>query len=320
MYSLVVLLSMLATSLFLRAYTGDERPRGAGRCCSGSRSPPRSTPTTGRSSSAWRWASPGSGCSSLAPRRRAPRRLRDGALGFGADRAAVPAVGADAAVPGRAHRRAVVAQARVRGPHDGGDAPAARPHGVARARGRGGRRRGRARARRARPAADGHGPRRAGGRRSWRSGRCCSPTAPRSSPRRGRCATWRSPSRPSCCSCAAGLAAARGTRAARRSGSSRSCGPTTCGRRRRATSAQVATAIAPSLSPGDVVVSTQPEQVPVLAPLPADGAALRDADRLRRRRRRHRLARRRRAAARDVAAARPPADPRRARRPAAGSC
>ena len=45
---------------------------------------------------------------------------------------------------------------------------------------------------------------------------------------------------------------------------------------------QVTTAIAPSLSPGDVVVSTQPEQVPGAAPLPAAGAALRDADGLRR--------------------------------------
>jgi len=56
MYSLVVLLSMLATSLYLRTYAVDERPAR--------RWPSRCTPTTGRcssgrrcSSSGWRWCS-----------------------------------------------------------------------------------------------------------------------------------------------------------------------------------------------------------------------------------------------------------------------
>ena len=164
MYSLVVLLSMLATSLFLRAYTGDERPARRWPVLFGL------ALATALYTHNWAlflglamgiaWLA----LLALAPRRRArlaaPRRrgrLRP-------DRAAVPAVGADAALPGRAHRCAVVAQARVRGHHDRGDAPAARPHGVARARGRGGRGRGRARAVGPRHAADGHGPRRAGGR------------------------------------------------------------------------------------------------------------------------------------------------------------
>ena len=68
-----------------------------------------------------------------AERRRAAARRRCSAS---AARAALPAVGADAAVPGRAHRRAVVATARRRGSLLGGARPAARPHGAVRAAGR----------------------------------------------------------------------------------------------------------------------------------------------------------------------------------------
>ena len=149
MYSLVVLLSMLATSLFLRTYTGDERPAR--------RWPVLFALALATTLYTHNWALflgmamgiAWLGLLYLAPAAERGARLRDGAARLRPDRAAVPAVAADAAVPGRAHRRAVVAQARVRGPHDGGDAPAARPHGVARAGGRGGRRRGRAPARRA---------------------------------------------------------------------------------------------------------------------------------------------------------------------------
>ena len=54
--------------------------------------------------------------------------------------------------------------------------------------------------------------------------------------------------------------------------------------------------IAPSLAPGDLVISTQPETDPGPALLPAGRAALRDADRRADRARRVGLARRRRAA------------------------
>ena len=164
MYSLVVLLSMLATSLFLRAYTGEERPARRwpvlfGLALAATLYTHNWALFLGMAMGlAWLgllFLAPAAERGGAAARRRA--RLRP-------DRPALPAVAADAAVPGRAHRRAVVAQARVRGPHDGGDPPAARPHGVARAGGRGGRRRGRARARRPRPEADGRGPRRARGR------------------------------------------------------------------------------------------------------------------------------------------------------------
>ena len=65
---------------------------------------------------------------------------------------------------------------------------------------------------------------------------------------------------------------------------------------------EVAAAIGPSLAPGDLVVSTQPEQVPVLEHYLPRRAALRDALGAGRRPRRDRLARRRRA----PRAARPP--------------
>ena len=165
MYSLVVVLSFLATSLFLRAYTVDERPAR--------RWPVLFGLALAVALYTHNWAlflgasmfvvwlallvlAPGRRAPGAADRRRA--RLRH-------SRAAVPALGADAALPGRPHRRAVVAQARLRADHDGGDAPAARPHRVARAGGGRGRRRGRARPGRPRAGADRAGPRRARRRR-----------------------------------------------------------------------------------------------------------------------------------------------------------
>ena len=136
MYSLVVLLSLLATSLFLRAYTVDERPARRwpvlfGLALAAALYTHNWALFLGRGD-VRRWL----GLLFLAPAAERRARLLDGALGFGARRAAVPAVGADAAVPGRPHRRAVVAPARLRAADDGGDAPAARPHRVARAGGR----------------------------------------------------------------------------------------------------------------------------------------------------------------------------------------
>ena len=61
----------------------------------------------------------------------------------------------------------------------------------------------------------------------------------------------------------------------------------------------IAHAIGPSLAPGDLVISTQPETIPVLHYYLPDGPALRDADRRGDRLRRVGLARRRRAAGGD---------------------
>ena len=60
----------------------------------------------------------------------------------------------------------------------------------------------------------------------------------------------------------------------------------------------IANSIAPSLAPGDLVISTQPESDPGAALLPARRAALRDADRRADRARRVGLARRRASASR----------------------
>ena len=82
------------------------RDRSArGSPASRSRSRSRSTRTTGRSSSRSRPRSRGRccGCSPTAPR---AELLRDGLLGFGGAVRALPAVGADDALPGRPHRRA----------------------------------------------------------------------------------------------------------------------------------------------------------------------------------------------------------------------
>ena len=63
----------------------------------------------------------------------------------------------------------------------------------------------------------------------------------------------------------------------------------------------IAHAIGPSLAPGDLVISTQPESIPVLHYYLPDGPALRDADRRADRARRVGLARRRRAPGGDLA-------------------
>ena len=94
MYSLVVLLSMLATTLFLRAYTGDERPArrwpvAFGLALAATLYTHNWALFLGMAMGiAWLGAAlPG------ARRTSAGARLRDGVLGFGADRAALPAVG-----------------------------------------------------------------------------------------------------------------------------------------------------------------------------------------------------------------------------------
>ena len=97
-----------------RLRAGRAEPAARGSRASRSRSRSRSTRTTGRSSSpsARRWRGPccGSWRPKLAPARagaRRPARLRRRVR-------AVPAVGADDALPGRPHRRAVVGSARDR--------------------------------------------------------------------------------------------------------------------------------------------------------------------------------------------------------------
>ena len=100
--------------------------------------------------------------------------------------------------------------------------------------------------------------------------------------------------------------------------SSRCCGRSTARRSEKSNVRDVATAIAPSLRPGDLVVATQPEQVSVLDYYLPDGLRYATLTGPVARHRRDRLARRRRAAARDLGRARPRAAARLARaRPAA---
>ena len=319
MYSLVVLLSMLATSLFLRAYTGDERPArrwpvlfGLALAADALHAQLGALPRHGDVHRVARAALPGAAGRAPAAAARRRARLRP-------DRAAVPAVGADAAVPGRAHRRAVVAQAR-----------ATRTSRWRRRTGCSATRRGSCwwsaagggvvalvRAGRGRQlTAEGRAVLAVGDRR--RSGRCCSPTAPRSSRRRGRCATWRSPSRRSCC-CAPpgsppragiGLLGARDRRdpvGLRRVADDQEQRPRGRGRDRARASAPATSSSRPSPSRSRCSTTT------------CRRAALRDADRLRQGRRRDRLARRRRAPRGDLAAARPRSRSSTGSRPAAGS-
>ena len=82
----------------------------------------------------------------------------------------------------------------------------------------------------------------------------------------------------------------------------------------------IAHAIGPSLAPGDLVISTQPETIPVLHYYLPRRAALRDADRRADRARRVGLARRRRAAGGDHAGEGPQAADRLAAAPARASC
>ena len=169
MYSLVVLLSLLATVAASCAPTPvDERPAR--------RWPVLFGLALAVALYTHNWAiflgiamsSRGWRCCAWRRRPSAAARLRDGLLGFGG-RAAVPAVGADAALPGRAHRRAVVAQPGYERSDDGGAHRLLGHTRAARAAGRRRRRRGRARPGRPRAAADRAGPRRARRRRRSRS-------------------------------------------------------------------------------------------------------------------------------------------------------
>ena len=321
MYSLVVLLSMLATSLFLRAYTADERPARRwpvlfGLVARGR----RSTPTTGRSSSAWRCASRGSGCSALAPAAERRARLRDGALGFGLTALLylpwVPTLLFQAAHTGAPWSRqpgyedlTMEATHRLLG-HTAWLVLVVAAGGGVVALVRAGRGR-RLTRRRAAPCS------RSG---SWRVGTVLLAYGGLAVlARRGRCATSRSPSRPFLLLCAAGLAAARGVGLLALVDRRDPVGLRRAGRRRKSNVRQVATAIAPSLSPGDVVVSTQPEQMPVLHHYLPDGLRYATLTGYVHGRRRHRLARRRR-----PPASRPPRSATSSRsstssRPAAGS-
>ena len=114
MYSMVALLAIPATACFLRAYALDTdepapvdrglRGLGRGRALHAQLADLlRARRPASRGSCCWRSATA------------APQELfRDGLLGFGGAARAVPAVGADDALPGRAHRRAVGRRARAR--------------------------------------------------------------------------------------------------------------------------------------------------------------------------------------------------------------
>ena len=131
MYSLVVLLGMLATSLFLRAYTGDERPARRwpvlfGLALAATLYTHNWALFLGAAMGlAWL------GLLVLAPaaerRRAAARRRCSASAGALLYLPWVPTLLFQAA-----HTGAPWSRARARGPHDGGR-PAARPHGVARA-------------------------------------------------------------------------------------------------------------------------------------------------------------------------------------------
>ena len=200
MYSLVVLLSMLATSLYLRAYTGDERAGAALARAVRARARGHALhPQLGALPRRRRCSSPGSGCSRWRPRPSAGARLRDGALGFGLAALLylpwVPTLLFQAAHTGAPWSRkpgyedlTMEATHRLLG-HTAWLVLVVAAGGGVVALVRAGR-----------------------GRRLTAEGRavlavgivarrrpCCSPTAPRSSRRRGRCATSRSPSRRSCC-------------------------------------------------------------------------------------------------------------------------
>ena len=301
MYALLALLGMVSLTCWLLAFTTDTataacgaRPRSASR----SRSPRCSTPTTGRCSSAPRPGSrgcrccgaPGAGGAGPAAAYRAARLRRR--------RAAVRALAAQRALPGRPHGRAwskapsLAALASVPARILGEVAE------VAVFLGRGGRRaRAAARARRARA-------RDRCAARHRACSRSCSPGSARRCRPRGRTATSPRASRRSSCW------PRRASRTPAGSGSSGSrsspcCGRSTARPTEKSNVREVGEAIAPSLRPGDVVVATQPEQVSVLEYYLPDGPALRDADRTGPRHRRDRLARRRGAAGGDVARARP---------------
>ena len=199
MYSLVVLLSLLATSLYLRAYTADERPAR--------RWPVLFGLALAASLYTHNWALflgiamfvAWLGLLALAPAAERRWRLRDGALGFGLAGLLylpwVPTLLFQAAHTGAPWSRkpgyedlTMEATHRLLGHTAWLVLVVAAGGGVValiRA-GRGRQLTAQGRAMR-RSASSGWGP-------------CCSPMAPRSSRRRGRCATSRSRSRRSCCS------------------------------------------------------------------------------------------------------------------------
>ena len=112
MYSLVALLAIPATVCFLRAYaldTDNRRPWIAGFAVSVALALyTHNWPIFFRSAAARRVAR------AAGAQRPSPRVLfRDGAAGLRRRRLAVPAVGADDALPGRAHGRAVGRRARA---------------------------------------------------------------------------------------------------------------------------------------------------------------------------------------------------------------
>ena len=178
-----------------RLRAGHREPAGPGSRASRSRSRSRSTPTTGRSSSPSAPRSRGRCCGAgrrAAPQGAAARRP----AGLRRPARALPAVGPDDALPGRAHRRAVGRRARVRlaarrprraARPDAADRPAdLRRRGPDRAAGQ-------AAAERARPRRAVPGDH----RRAHADDRvdCCRRPRPP-----GPTATWRSRCRRSCCS------------------------------------------------------------------------------------------------------------------------
>ena len=290
---------LLATALFLRAYTRRRAPGArAGRCCSRSRSPPRSTRTTGRSSSAPRCSVAWLGLLVPGARRRAPRAA--------------------------ARRRARLRRRRRCSTCRGCRRCSTRPRTPAR-RGRGGPTTSRSRWRR-RTGLLGHT---AGScwwsRRAAASSRSSRPAAAGTCTPEGRAVlavgvvavgtvllAWTSSQvspgvgdalprdrRPAVPAARRGRArhAGRGLGVARPRDRRDPVGLRHVARRARATSAPSPHAIGPSLAPGDVVLSTQPEQVPVLHHYLPPGLRYATLTGSVDRRRRDRLARRRRAPA-----------------------
>ena len=239
MYSLVALLALLATRVLPARVHVRRAPARRWPVVRASRSRRCSTRTTGRCSSASRCASPGSAARAGAGAPSAAALLRDGAARL-RRRALlylpwVPTLLFQAAHTGAPWSRKPRSRRSMRRRTG---CSATRRVVLVLAAG-GGLvallRAGRGRRRRARAA-----PSLASARRA--RGRCCSPGCPRRSRRRGRCATWRSRSRRSCCSRRRARRAPGGS-GSRRSCSSRSCGATTAAGRRRATCATVAEAI-----------------------------------------------------------------------------
>ena len=111
MYSLVALLTLIATTCFPRAFALGADAAGAAPWLAGfalSLAVAALHAQLGAVLRDARARRPGSCCTCSPRRRGGATLLRDGLLGFGGALAALPAVGADPALPGRPHRRAVV--------------------------------------------------------------------------------------------------------------------------------------------------------------------------------------------------------------------